>query len=117
MRRRRRTAALVLAAVLSTACSSWHARTAPNASDSAALAHRIRVTRSDRSVVVLDHASVRGDSLIGQHDGSRVAIALGDVQRVDEKRVSAVRTTVLVLVAAFAGILVLAALTVPPNWN
>ena len=117
---RRRTALLAFAMLVTTGCSSWHMRAAPTAADTASFAHPIRVTRSDQSVLVLDHARVNGDSLVGESDGGRVAIALRDVQRIDERRVSAPRTTALVVgtaLAALAALMILAAATLTPNWN
>jgi len=117
---RRRTAFVVLAASLAAGCSSWHARVAPTAADSLTFEHPLRVTRTDRSVLVIDHARVSGDSLIGQRGGVRLAVALRDVQRVDERRVSGARTTALVVgsvVGAFVLLAIVAAAAIPPDWN
>lgn len=117
---RRHRAILVLTAFIAIGCSSWHARVAPSAADAVSFAHPIRVTRADRSVVVLDHARVSGDSLVGEQGGARVALPISDVQRLDERRISGPRTTALVvgsLLAAFVVLAIVAAATIPPDWN
>ncbi len=117
---RRSALVLALAMLAFTGCASWHARSAPATGDSTTFAHTIRVTRTDRSVLVLEHARVAGDSLVGDVAGNRMSIALRDVARVDERKVSALRTSGLVLgiaVGAFALLLAVAAATLPPSWN
>ena len=59
---------------------------APSGDDIAATvrAHPdVRVERRDGSTVRLQRAAVVGDSVVGTADSTRVAIALGDVARVD----------------------------------
>ncbi len=88
---------LLLATLTLAACTSWHARTAPASGSGATFDHPIRVTRTDRSVVLFDRAQVVGDSLVGDVGTARTAIALTDVARVEERRVSALRTGGLAL--------------------
>lgn len=114
---RRRTELLVLATFLVAGCSSWHSRSAPSPADSLGFGHPVRVVRTDGSAIVLDPALVRGDSIVGTSGSTRVAIALRDVQRVDERRTSVLRTGALVVLGAFVAVIALAAATLTPNWN
>ena len=117
---RRRTAPIVLATLTFAACSSWHPATAPTAADSTTFVHDVRITRTDHSVLLLDRAQVVGDSLVGAAGGARVAVALRDIERVEERRPSPIRTTGLVLgivAGTLAVLIVVAVATLPPNWN
>lgn len=67
----------------------------------------IRVERADKKRDVVWRARVVGDSLRGRREGSRIrmAVALADVQRAEQRRFSVARTMSLVLVgAALAGV-------------
>ena len=104
--RSRRAAAVLLALVLGAAgCGTWGRRPVPQPSSAEPLPRTMRVTRTDHSSLVLYDATVAGDSLVGfAGSGSaraRVAVPLADVERVDGRKVSVVRTagTTLALVA------------------
>jgi len=117
---RRRNLPIVLATLTFAACSSWHPRSAPTTADNTVFTHPVRVTRTDHSVLVLDGAQVVGDSLVGSAAAARVAVALRDIERVDERKPSPLRTTGLVLgivVGTLALLAVVAAAAIPPNWN
>jgi hypothetical protein len=82
------------------ACTTWRAApvTGPQAV-SLSGASAVRITRSDMSVVVLQHPQVQGDSVIGQagNPPQRVAVATSQIQRLEVRKVSATRTTGLSL--------------------
>jgi hypothetical protein len=82
------------------ACTSW--RTAPvSGLRAVALSGRetVRITRTNTSVLVLRHAQVQGDSVVGEAGSppQRVAVATNEIQRLDVRKVSATRTTGLSL--------------------
>jgi hypothetical protein len=121
-RPRRAHAVAALAAALAlpaTACQSWHRRSVtPGAATALSGDHPVRVTRSDRSTFVLDHARLVGDSIVGVtgRPASRVAVAISDVVSVEERKVSAGRTAGAVvggvaLIYVVAGLLVVLAYT------
>lgn len=69
------------------------------------LAGTARVTLADGSVRLLDHATVRADSVIGRaHEPprERVALATPQVRRVEARRGSTPRTVALAAVVAAA---------------
>jgi hypothetical protein len=82
------------------ACTTWHtqpvsgpeARPLPTRSP-------IRITRTDGRMLVLEHAQVVGDSLFGEAgDPPRsVALAMGEITRMERQKVSAGRTVGLTL--------------------
>ena len=98
-----RIAALALLA-LQAACVTWSERPTPRP-QAASLPARVRVTRMDRTSVVLIDPYVRGDSLRGtrfDQPTEDVAIALDDVSRVEARRVNVGATTGLVLLVWLA---------------
>ncbi len=102
--------ALALGALASpglSACATWQRRDLPVAgvATPAPPTGRLRVTRTDQSTLVLTHALVTHDSVVGDAGAppARVAVALRDVYRLDERHVSPVRTGGLVLGGAVVG--------------
>jgi uncharacterized small protein (DUF1192 family) len=47
---------------------------------------RVRATLAGGQVVTVENPSIVGDSLIGERDGARVALALEEVERVEVPR-------------------------------
>ena len=91
-----------------TGCSSW--RQVPPDPDVVPPTHeRMRVHTRDRRTIVLADAAVVGDSLLGRFEksatplvppvapGSRYAIAVADVERVEARRSDPAATVVVVL--------------------
>lgn len=123
--RSRRTAAVLLALVLGAAgCGTWGRRPVPQPSSAEPLPTTVRVTRTDRSVLVLHEPSVQADSLVGfAGDASprtRVAVPLSDVQRIDGRKVSVVRTAGTTLAVLAVGTVVLIGVTLAAflgSWN
>jgi len=58
---------------------------------------RVWVTRADRSVIVLDSASIRGDSLFGLLQGEHTRIPLQDAAQLRIRQPSEVRTQALLI--------------------
>lgn len=77
-------------------CTTWSRQSEPPAQ--AVASHpgaRIRVTRTDHSVVTVRDARVVGDTLVGATDDDarlRVAVPVADIASVDARAVSGVRT-------------------------
>jgi len=99
-RRRSGIACLLLLAYLP-ACTSWHVGT-PTPAQFVETQHpkRVRVTRSDGTKMELRTPMVQGDSLLGTagEDTTRqVSLPLSDVRSVAVQRVSAWKTTLVVL--------------------
>ena len=81
-------------------CTSWKQRPLTAGVTPAFSTERpVRITLSDRREIVLEHPRIEGDSLIGDvgNPPQRVAVALRDVQRIDERSVSLARTGGLVV--------------------
>ncbi len=77
--------------------------------------HPVRITRTDQSVIVLEHPRVSGDSLVGDVGSQRFAIVLTDIQRLEEKQTSLLKTGAQVAgigVAVYAAAAILAALAI-----
>jgi len=90
-------AAAALLALSAGACTSWRTQPgpAPEAIGRLNGSGTVRVTRLDRSVLVMSAPLVVGDSIVGiasNGQPQRVAVAIADVQRIDAKRVSATKT-------------------------
>ena len=85
---------LAMLALLS-GCSTWK-HTPLAAGDPLAISSErpIRVTRTDRSILVLQDARIEGDSVIGSigNPPMRHAVALSAIQSIDQRQVSAGRT-------------------------
>lgn len=102
---------LVCLALLS-ACTGWHTRNAPPAQAvSEGNPRTVRITRTDGSTLVLRDPQVTGDSIAGVsvRTDSRVAVALTDVDEVQTREVSALRTGGAALAV---GLVTVSALTV-----
>ena len=56
----------------------------------------VQVTMADGSRRVLEHPHITGDSLVGRMDGSESHVAVADITRVASRRVSTLKTTLLV---------------------
>ena len=109
-RRRSGIACLLLLAYLP-ACTSWHVGT-PTPAQFVETQHpkMVRVTRSDGTKMELRTPMVQGDSLLGTagEDTTRqVSLPLSDVRSVAVQRVSAWKTTLVVL-GGVIGVLVVA---------
>lgn len=104
-------------------CTTWKQRPLTAGVAPAISTERpVRITRSDRSEMVLEHPRLEGDSLIGDvgNPPQRVAVALRDVQRIDERSVSLARTGGLVVGAGavlYSVLVVAAALTFLIVWS
>jgi hypothetical protein len=98
----RRLLPLVLALALG-ACTTRWPQPAPRPGQDRFLAGPVYVTRTDGSTVLLDDVTLSADSVVGrEHAGThaRVAIAMGEVQRVEQRRANPLATVAVVLVAA-----------------
>ena len=110
-RRARAFTALVLAGA--TACHTWQQR--PITSDAPITVvsrdRPVRVRRADQSTLELVHPQIVGDSLVGEAGNPpvRTAVALRDVTQLEERRVSAARTTGLVTGVALVPVVAAAA--------
>ena len=107
-----------------TACSTWSRRdVAPGAPVVVSDRRAVRVTRADGSVLVMTHSVIVNDSLVGVagEPPRRVAVAVRDVERLDERRFSPARTaglalgTVVGLAATLALFVVVAVATSGPT--
>ena len=104
-------------------CTSWKQRPLTAGVTPAFSTERpVRITRSDRSEIVLEHPRIEGDSLIGDvgNPPQRVAVALRDVQRIEDRSVSLARTGGLVVGAGavlFSVLIVATVLTVITLWS
>ena len=115
--------ALLLTLVVAAGCTTWSKTGMPAPADAAQdLPSMIRVHLKDGRKLTLEHASVVGDSLVGElrepsrrgHEptsSKRVAVALADIQSVEKSRFN-IATTLLILaiiVAVGAGLFVASA--------
>jgi hypothetical protein len=113
----------LLLAALAAGCTTWRPQTAPAPQVVAAQSDgSVRVLRRDQSTLVLRHPQVVGDSIVGDAGDPprRVAVATADVQRLEVRRVSAVRTGGLgigVLVAVTCVAVVAATVALLSAWN
>ena len=80
-------------------CHSWRSEAlAPAQLVPAEHPKVVRVTRSDGSILILRHPTVRDDSMVGiGPDSAEVRLPLQDVRGVEVRRFSAAKTTGLVL--------------------
>jgi hypothetical protein len=100
--------AMLLALPATVSCHSWQAADASSGvAPLIAGQPAVRVTRRDHGSVVVESPRIDADSLRGQARGSgqRVAMAVADVQGVEQWRSNGRRTAVVVglSVAAFVG--------------
>jgi hypothetical protein len=84
--------------------------------------HELRVTGRDHAVYHIRGATVVGDSIVGTtgSPGTRVAVAMADVQRIDARKVSGVRTGALTVGAiVLVSVVAIAAATAAllGDWN
>lgn len=89
-------------------CQGWHRRDLPRPGTGPAAASdvgRVRVTHADGRVLELRRAQLAGDSLVGEAGAppGRVAVALSDVRRLEERRASRL-VGVALFVGAIAGV-------------
>jgi hypothetical protein len=70
----------------------------------------VRVTRTNQRSVVLHHPIVVGDSLVSDANGSHAAIALADVQTLEERHLEGGRTALAVVGGVAAAVLVAVAI-------
>jgi hypothetical protein len=108
---------LLLGIVLTAACSSWQQRRITQGEIPVVTSGRpVRVTRADGSTVVLERPQIVADSLVGvlETTNRRAAISLGDIRRLEEKRVSAQRTAGLTIGILAGVLIVVGALIVLP---
>ncbi|HET7233870.1 MAG TPA: hypothetical protein VFJ16_27915 [Longimicrobium sp.] len=100
----RGTAAALACALLLGACTTWEEQwnPAPGASPPIGL---VRVTRTDGSAMVLEHVTVRGDSIVGTPPRmtAPVAFALAGVKKVEVQRSDPVATFWTAAIGAAAG--------------
>ncbi|HEX6748739.1 MAG TPA: hypothetical protein VF092_15685 [Longimicrobium sp.] len=95
------------------ACTTWGSRPIPTPGQDHAVADRVRVTRTDGSVVLLDSATIRADSVTGAahlFPQQRVAISTAEIQEL-ETRQEAAALTALTVVLGLVGVLVAALFT------
>ncbi len=113
--RRRRTVTLLLMLLYGTACQAWHVQ--PVAPESLLAPRRpatLRVTRTDGSHLVLEHAIVRAGTLLGTVSAhglqQEIRIPLTDVRQVETRGFSAGRTVELGLAGLFVALVVAVAI-------
>jgi len=102
-------------------CHTWQHRDVANLRPAPAPivfsgSYPVRVTRPDGSKIVLKHAEVVGDSVVGDVGSRprRAAVAVADVRRLEEQRPSSARTALLVpavLLGALALLIAAAAIS------
>ena len=111
--------ALLAVLVLAAGCTTWSKTGMPAPAQD--LPSMIRVELKDGRELTLEHASIVGDSLIGElrapsrrgaepADKDRVAVALADIQKVEKSRFNVATTalTLLVIVGVIGGLCVVA---------
>ena len=75
------------------ASTSWRQRPlTAGAPPTLSTEHAVRITRTDQSVIVLEHPRMSGDGLEGDVGSQRFAIALTDIQRLEERQTSLLKT-------------------------
>jgi hypothetical protein len=101
-RLRRSPIPIVLALTLG-ACTTRWPQPVPRPGQDRFLAGPVYVTRTDGTTVLLDNVTLSADSVVGrEHAGTqaRVAIAAGEVQKVEWRRTNPFATAVVVLLVA-----------------
>ncbi|HET7464158.1 MAG TPA: hypothetical protein VFJ82_23070 [Longimicrobium sp.] len=75
-------------ALLLGACTTWSEQSSPTPAMSRPVKH-VRLTRTDGTVVMLEEASVQGDSIVGTPPltTGRAAVALADVKKAEIRRI------------------------------
>jgi hypothetical protein len=112
------TKAAIVALLLVSACAEWVHFETPQEALMRARGGAIQVTKTDRSVLRINHAAIVGDSLVGMvdHEAFLRGTLLRDVASLDIQQFSPCRTTLLVvggIMAAFISVGILIA-TAPP---
>lgn len=104
---------ILAATVIAAACTSWSTTHAAPGAVVQENPQSVRVTRTDKSVLVIQQPSLRNDSIVGVADDGTtpVAVATADVERVETRKVSAKRTAGLGLGIGAGAITVLGILT------
>lgn len=89
-------------ALLLNGCITWREQGRPQPTVQRTLDGPVRITRGTGDSILLDPAQVIGDSIFGvsKADGSRVAIALADVARVEQQRENVIATLAIGAVIA-----------------
>ena len=99
-------------------CHSWQRRDVaqlrPDQAPASSGSHPVRVTHAGGSKIVLNRAEVVGDSVVGEvgKRSERAAVAVADVRRLEERRVSGPRTALLVAGVAVGALALLIAAAV-----
>jgi hypothetical protein len=109
-------ATLLLATMALGGCMHWSSRPLPTPGQQTQLRGSVRVTRTDGRVLLLDNAAARADSVTGishEQPELRVAIATGEVRKVEARRTNTPATAVAVaLLTGFATALCLIAASI-----
>jgi hypothetical protein len=70
--------------------------------------HRVRVERRSGDVIELADPVVRGDTLVGSHDGVEVAILIADVRELDYRTFDGLGTGILIGSVVIVGLAIVA---------
>ena len=105
--------ALLLALTASVvSCAHWRQQwTPPESVVAGERPEQIQLTRKDGRRVILSRPVVTQDSLVGDRDGRRCAVALSDIDHVSLRRGSSLLTAVLIPLGVILGFGVLIAAT------
>jgi hypothetical protein len=96
-------------------CHAWQRRDVailvPAPAPTISGSYPVRVTRADGGHVILNRAQVVGDSIVGEVGTRHVrsAVAVAEVRRLEEQRVSRLRTALLVPAIALGALALLIA--------
>ena len=103
------------------ASTSWRERPlTAGASPTLTTEHPVRITRTDQSVIVLEHPRMSGDSLVGDIGSQRFAIALTDIQRLEVWQTSVLKTGAIVAgvrTAVYIAVLMVGVLYLVTPWG
>lgn len=90
---------MALLAATSMACTTWTAHPTPGP-EAVEYPKQIRVHRTDGSVISITNPQVAGDSIVGmslsRDAATRVAVAKGEIRKIESEEFSPGRTTLLV---------------------
>ncbi len=111
----RRAIAVLLAAIVPSACMTWQAVQPHAGYVSAIRPDQVRITRTDGRTERVRHPAIAGDSLTGWRlsggDSLRVTIPTNQVKSIEVRRTSAGRTVLLAAGVSFVALVAVAALT------
>ena len=93
--------------LFATGCTSWAVSDVSSAPQVIASHDKVRILKVDGTVLSLDNAVFRNDSIVGVSGGSPVAIATADVKRIAAKETDADRTAGMVLLGIVGGAVLL----------